>query len=246
MACGSAPSLLSPGELRVGVDPTVEGAVMAAEFETRGFHISSRVEGEGFYAFGGSRDETTIVRVLTEHGLRLAVDAPSESHARSKVHLSETVLDVNENGHDELIVFTEDPLFEQPCHALIEVLDGQLRELRARGLRELGVFCLQNPARLVGSVALPRWSVGVIPTLDVQLDGQLRVLRASTARAPQGSAAARFAVAVEASISLRLSGASVDSQRARFDAIAPCDEAELREICSEFREFLVAGVYRQD
>lgn len=245
MACGSAPSVLSPGELRVGVDPTVEGAVMAAEFETRGFHISPRVEGAGFYAFGGSRDETTIVRVLTEHGLRLAVDAPSESHARSKVYLSETVLDVNENGHDELIVFTEDPLFEQPCHALIEVMDGQLRELRARGLWELGVFCLHNPARLVGSVALPRWSVGVVPTLDVQLDGQLRVLHAST-HAPEGSAAARFAVAVEAAVSLRLSGASVDSQRARFDAIAPCDEAELREMCLEFREFLTAGVYRQD
>lgn len=148
---------------------------MERGLEAHGYARVARVESDEVVAFSMRSDEgATIVRIVTERGLVLSVDAPTESLERSEVSLEQAPVDLDGDGRPEVVVGATDAARERRCLALVRVaLDGSLREVTPT--LELGGDACVEAIRDLGdgrpvAIAIVRYAhlaVGRPPTLPV-------------------------------------------------------------------------------
>ena len=111
--------------LRVGLDPAQEAAALRARFAEDGFTLRARVEAPGVSAFAMGREGETLVRVITERGVALAVSAPTEGLDRAEVGLLEVEpSDPDGDGRPEVALYAVDVAAARRCVALLRVEAG--------------------------------------------------------------------------------------------------------------------------
>lgn len=107
--------------LRVGVDPHTQGERAASAMEARGFTVEVKIVGDRYYAFDAWRAGESEVRVITERGTALAVQAPDlRALRRQRVALKPRAeLDFDGDGElDILVALIEE---QRRCLAWVQV-----------------------------------------------------------------------------------------------------------------------------
>lgn len=117
--------------LRVGLDPRSEADELERRLEASGYARVARVASADVVALSMRREDgATLVRVVTRRGLVLSVDAPTESLERSAVGVEDVPLDLDGDGHPEIVLSATDAARDRRCLALVRVApDGSLREV---------------------------------------------------------------------------------------------------------------------
>ncbi|MCU0674847.1 MAG: hypothetical protein MUE69_18915 [Myxococcota bacterium] len=117
--------------LRVGLDARAEADAIEAQLRGRGWVRVVRVDAPDAVGLAMRGDEgRTALRVVTQRGLVLAVEAPTESLERSEVGLIDAPADLDRDGFVELLPAATDAATERRCFAIARVLpDGSLVEV---------------------------------------------------------------------------------------------------------------------
>ena len=150
------------------------------ERQYAGFRRTARIDAGTYSAFAMEEGSRSLVRVVTARGVALAVDAPEE-HGRTRVGLLEGLpVDVDRDGHDEVLVFADDPALDRRCIAIVRIVEGQAREVRLDVARFGGEGCIEAiddvdrdgiPEALV-VVRYPDLSLGTAPRVTIALGGR--------------------------------------------------------------------------
>jgi hypothetical protein len=138
--------------LRVGLDARAEADAIEARLRERGWVRVVRVDGRGAVGLAMRGDEgRTALRVVTQRGLVLAVEAPTESLERSEVGLIDAPADLDRDGFVELLPAATDAATERRCFAIARVLsDGSLVEVTPSFDGLGGSACLEALVDLEG------------------------------------------------------------------------------------------------
>lgn len=142
MACGSTQGGVDESAyLRAGVNPSAEATRLERQY--RGYRRTVRIDAETYSAFAMEDRGQSLVRVVTERGVALAVEAPEE-HGRSRVGLVDGLPpDLDGDGHEEVLVFADDPALDRRCVAIVRIEDGRAREVRLQ-LPTHGDACIES------------------------------------------------------------------------------------------------------
>jgi hypothetical protein len=122
MGCSKAQPSPDPLQyLRVGVDPLKEGEVAVSAMRANGFAVETELRGERYYAFDAWRAGESEVRVITERGTALAVQAPDlRVLQRQRVALSSsTRLDFDGDGESDVVVVLVEK--QRSCLAWVQI-----------------------------------------------------------------------------------------------------------------------------
>jgi hypothetical protein len=138
--------------LRVGLDARAEADAIEAQLRGRGWVRVVRVDAPGAVGLAMRGDEgRTALRVVTQRGLVLAVEAPTESLERSEVGLIDAPTDLDRDGFVELLPAATDAATERRCFAIARVLpDGSLVEVTPSFEGLGGSACLEALVDLEG------------------------------------------------------------------------------------------------
>ena len=92
--------------LRVGVDPREEATAMIEQLGRNGFQMNHRIDEAGYVAFDAARGGETLVRVVTQRGVALSLQAPDVRWPeRLWVELADQPrLDGNADGKRDVLV----------------------------------------------------------------------------------------------------------------------------------------------
>lgn len=171
--------------LAVGVEPREEARTEERALMTRGYRVRARVDGTNFVALGASTagEERSAVRVITERGMVLGVDAPSRDRPTwTRVELLESASgrDLDGDETEEIVLRVRDSVRFAPCLAVVRVTaEGAAYEVtidtRAHGERACieAVGDVERDGRLELFVGYRPWHVpgAPVPVVEVPYVG---------------------------------------------------------------------------
>jgi hypothetical protein len=281
-ACGSTSTERRPDPrelafLQVGVDPAVEAEAVAAALSRAGFRVRTRVDGDRFTAlsFVHRQDATTAIRVITSRGVALALDAagadaPLDLLAPPERGDHRARLDVDGDGHDEVVVRATDAALARDCLQVLRISeDGVVRDIPARGdlpsgpcIETLHDVNADGAADAIAVIRFPDLARDHVPSLAVPLivrdgswspagraaavhfDDQRTARRSALATArDQVDVEHAYRLAVELAAIERFTGADTPAQIAAFDTALSglvVDEPQSRAIAAA-RAAIAAG-----
>lgn len=232
--------------ISVGVDPHEEAAIVFSGLKTAGYTVGVWHHADAYAAFDALREDASVVRVVTRRGVAMGIDAPdARVPDRIAVELLQSPTgDLDDDGHDELVVALHRRKGLTPCLALVRISDeGIVREV-ALPLEEFGEgACVQAFVDVVAgpasealvSVPVPEAGVPAVVRIplrgkggrwtkvpDAMLSAHLERERERTAaeidRAREAAATdAVYQLAVELAALVRFSGEDRDRQVEAFD-----------------------------
>jgi hypothetical protein len=149
---GPATPIDDARHLRVGLDARAEADAIEAQLRGRGWVRVVRVDAPGAVGLAMRGDEgRTALRVVTQRGLVLAVEAPTESLERAEVGLIDAPTDLDRDGFVELLPAATDAATERRCFAIARVMpDGSLVEVTPSFEGLGGSACLEALVDLEG------------------------------------------------------------------------------------------------
>lgn len=121
----------------------------------------------------------SLVRIVTERGVALAIDAP-EQHGRTRVGLLDGFpANLDRDAHEEVLVFADDPALDRRCVAIVRIVEGVAREVRLELDALHGDACIEDMADVDGDgsaealvvVRFTELSLGSAPRVVVPFGG---------------------------------------------------------------------------